>query len=87
MAMVAAQRLSLSTGPVRVLVPMKGWWQLDRPGGPLENREGMHIYLETFRKYLDPRISFKEIDPHINDLEFADEATKNLLELIKGKAK
>ena len=86
-AMVAAQRLSLSTGPVRVLVPMKGWWQLDRPGGPLENHEGMRIYVDTFRKHLNPRISCKEIDAHINDPEFADEATENLLELIKGKAK
>jgi uncharacterized protein (UPF0261 family) len=86
-AEVAAQRLSLSTGPVKILVPMKGWWQLDRPGGPLENPEGIRIYLESFRKHLSPQIPYKEIDAHINDPEFADEATSNLLELIESKTK
>ena len=84
MAKVAAERLSSSQGPLRVLVPMKGWWQLDRPGGPLENPEGMQIYLETFKQHLNPKIPYKEIQAHINDPEFADEATANLLQLIEG---
>jgi uncharacterized protein (UPF0261 family) len=86
-ARVAAKRLSLSTGPVRVLAPMKGWWQLDRPGGPLENPDGIHIYLESFRKHLNPGIPYIEIDAHINDPEFADAATLNLLELIEGETR
>lgn len=83
-ARVAAERLSASTGPVKVLVPMKGWWQLDRPGGPLENPGGIATYLDTFKQHLSPMIGYKEVDAHINDPEFADEATSCLLELLES---
>ena len=84
MARVAGERLSASTGPVKVLIPLQGWWQLDRPGGPLENPEGMSAYLETFKAHLSPRLQYQEVDAHINDPEFADEAVASLLALIRG---
>jgi uncharacterized protein (UPF0261 family) len=54
---------------------------------------GAALLLKALKQNLDPKIPLREIDAHINDLEFADTCVNRFLEVVskpqirsKGKA-
>jgi len=73
-----AQRLvtfsNAATGPVAILVPMKGFSIWDNPGGPFYNPEGPKVFADILEAGLKSDISLYRLPYNINDPEFADEA-------------
>jgi uncharacterized protein (UPF0261 family) len=59
---------------VRVLIPTRGWSEADRAGGPLHDPQAARIFTERLRQTLNPRIEIRNVDHHINDPGFAEEA-------------
>jgi uncharacterized protein (UPF0261 family) len=84
-----AERLSQSTGPAAVLIPNGGFTQLNVKGGPMFEPESDRGFLEGLREeldnYPDLQIPIHEVDHHINDPVFAEEAAKMMHELIRRK--
>jgi uncharacterized protein (UPF0261 family) len=82
-----AERLGQSKGYATVLVPERGFSQLNRVGGPIyepESDAGFLKGLEAgFKKYPSDRAFIKVVDMHINDPEFAETAVDELHELIQ----
>ena len=60
-----------STGPVAVLVPMKGFSCLDHEDGPQPDPDGPRVFAETFARALTRNIHFETVPLHINDEEFS----------------
>jgi uncharacterized protein (UPF0261 family) len=81
-AMIAAAA-NASTGPVAVLVPLKGVSQLDSPGGQYWDPEADGACYDAIRKNLKPGIPLIELDANINDPEFADKAVELLTGMMK----
>jgi uncharacterized protein (UPF0261 family) len=75
-----------TTGPVAVLVPMKGFSCLDHEQGPQHEPDGPRIFAQTFAKELRRDIHFEAVPLHINDEEFAD-VIMGALEKIGGLRK
>jgi uncharacterized protein (UPF0261 family) len=75
-------RLVESNGPVHVILPNKGIEEWDREGEPAHDPEGLAAYLEAMRNNVRQPVTMSEIDAHINDQAFADEALKILDEWI-----
>jgi uncharacterized protein (UPF0261 family) len=71
-AEIVARYCNDSTGPVAVLVPMKGLSALDHEDGPQFEPEGPRIFAETFANALRREIHFETVPLHINDEGFAD---------------
>jgi uncharacterized protein (UPF0261 family) len=73
-----AERLAaaLNRDPARAacLIPARGWSEADREGGPLHDPETSRLFVERLRARLDPAIAVREVDHHINDPGFAEEA-------------
>ncbi|ABB32339.1 hypothetical protein GeomeDRAFT_1714 [Geobacter metallireducens RCH3] len=61
-----------STGPVAVLVPMKGFSCLDHEDGPQPDPEGPRVFAETFARALTRTIHFETVPLHINDEAFSE---------------
>jgi uncharacterized protein (UPF0261 family) len=78
-----ARAANASTGPVAVLVPLKGVSQLDSPGGAFWDPEADRACYDAIRDNLNPNIRYTELDANINDPEFADKAVELLLEMLK----
>ena len=76
-----AAKLNASTGPVVVLLPLRGLSQLDGPGGEFWWPEADQALFDTLRAEL--RVPPREVDANINDPAFADAAAEALLELIR----
>ncbi len=66
-----ALKLNRSKGPVRVLVPMRGWSSVDKPGGPTYDPEGDAVFCKTLRKKLRKEIEIVEVDANLEDARFA----------------
>ena len=69
-----AKRLSPSAAPTHVILPNQGIEEWDKEGEPAHDPEGLAAFCDEMRKVIKPPIGFSDIDAHINDQAFADEA-------------
>jgi len=77
-----AQAANQSSGPVAILLPLKGVSQLDCPGGEFWDPEADGACFETIKKKLKPNIQVIEMENNINDSEFANMIVTSLLSLL-----
>jgi len=80
---LASFAANASTGPVAVLIPLKGVSQLDSPGGPYWDPEADRACYKAIKDNLKPGIPYIEMDNNINDPEFADKSVELLLGMMK----
>ena len=78
-----AAKLEAATGPVAVMLPGRGVSSIDRAGQPFDDPEARRVLHDTIRTRLR-RAAVRELDLHINDPAFADEAARTLLTLMHG---
>ncbi|HEY5546208.1 MAG TPA: Tm-1-like ATP-binding domain-containing protein [Gemmatimonadaceae bacterium] len=82
---IAAQ-LNRATGPVVVLVPLRGVSMIDRDGQPFHDPEADAALFAALRGGLRKDIRVRELDAHINDPEFAHALADELLSLLPQQA-
>ncbi|HEC23074.1 MAG TPA: UPF0261 family protein, partial [Chloroflexi bacterium] len=77
-----ARAANESTGPVAILIPLKGVSQLDSPGGDFWDPEADQACFNAIKENLKPGIPVIEMDNNINDPEFAEKAVELLLDML-----
>ncbi len=83
MGQMLAAAANAATGPVTVILPLKGVSMLDSPGGTFWDPEADAACYSAIRQNLHPGIEVIEADYNINDPEFADLCAKTLLRLME----
>jgi uncharacterized protein (UPF0261 family) len=83
-ARIVADKLNKRRGPVRVLIPMKGWSDADKEGLPLFDPVADRVFTEKLKTLLDPRVLVEELDVHISEPAFAERAVDILDGMIKA---
>ena len=83
---ILAEKVSMSTGPVTVFLPLRGVSQLDSPGGDFWWPEADVALYGAIRQHLRPDIPVVELDLNINDAAFAAAAAARLLEYVGPRA-
>jgi uncharacterized protein (UPF0261 family) len=78
------ERLAEATGPVRVLLPLRGVSMLDAPGQPFHDPAADRALFDALRAHAGPRTEIRELDLHINDPGFAAALADELLGLLGG---
>ena len=83
-----AERLAKSTGPAYVVVPTRGFSQLNFKGGPMYDPESDKGFLKGLRDELKRsgarNVIIEEHDLHINDADFAEIPAKRINALIQA---
>ena len=79
--MIAAAA-NAATGPVAVVLPLKGVSMLDSPGGEFWNPEADQACFDAIRSNLNPAIPLHELDLNINDPAFADACAGLLMDML-----
>ena len=79
------EALNRALGPVLVLVPMKGFTEINQPGREFWFPEGNEAALETLKKNLRPEVPVIALDAHINHPFFAEAAASCLERLLAGE--
>ena len=67
-----AERANRATGPVKILIPSRGYSDASREGAPLHDPDADREFVEALKRHLNPRVQVFEFDCHINDDAFAD---------------
>jgi uncharacterized protein (UPF0261 family) len=81
---ILAEKANISTGPVAILIPLKGISQLDSPGGDFWWPEADDALFSSIKQHARHDLPVIEIDQNINDPEFADQAATQLLDFIEA---
>jgi uncharacterized protein (UPF0261 family) len=79
---VIAEKLNFSTGPVSVLLPLRGNSLISAPGGPFHDAEADRALFGSLREHLRKNIPIIELDCAINDPSFAEACARELLALM-----
>ena len=82
MGEMIARAANASTGPVAILIPLRGVSQLDSPGGAFWDPKANDACFEAIKENLKPGIPFIEMDNNINDPAFAEKAVDLLLAML-----
>jgi len=80
-----AGKCNLSTGPVAVLLPLRGISVISAPGQPFHWPEADAALFAAWKKHLRPGIPVCEYDGNINDPAFAELCVRELLSLIAAR--
>ena len=76
---ILAEKLNLSTGPVTVLLPLRGGSVISAPGGPFHDLEADNALYSALKSGLRSDIVVKELDCVVNDSAFAEACAHALL--------
>src|SRR5207253_11059148 len=79
---ILAEKLNLSTGPVTLLLPLRGNSLISSPGGPFHDLEADETLFESLRQHLRKDIPLIELDCAVNDSAFAEACASRLLSLV-----
>jgi uncharacterized protein (UPF0261 family) len=77
-----AEKLNRAKGPVRFLVPLKGWGSSNREGSLLYAPEEDRVFVEELRRHLNPEIVIEEMDCNLEDPQFAAALTEHLAKML-----
>ena len=78
-----AERLSRTTGPAAVMIPLHGYSQLNIKGGPLFDPQADRGFVEGLTDAGAGKLTIAELDMHINEPAFAEAVSTELRTLIE----
>ncbi len=84
MGKIFAEKLNAASGPVAVMIPLKGFSQLDLEGQPFYLPEASQAFIDTLKKDLRKDIPVIEMEFDINAPEFSGQAAETLLAMLDG---
>jgi uncharacterized protein (UPF0261 family) len=79
---ILAEKLNASTGPVMVLLPMRGISVISAPGQPFHDPAADEALFSTLKRQLRRDIPVIELEVNINDPEFAAACVEALLNVL-----
>ena len=79
-----ADKLNRNPSNIKVLIPVQGWSEADREGGPLHEPSTSAKLTQTLKQSLSPQIEIKEVNLHINDPSFARLAAGMMDEMLQN---
>lgn len=82
---ILAEKANASKGPVAFFLPLKGVSMLDAPGKEFWWPEADQALFDAIQKHVRPDIQVFEMDNNVNDPEFADAMTTELLKSLPGR--
>ena len=79
---IFAGKANAATGPVAILLPLRGVSILDGDGQRFCDRQADRAMFKAIRDHAVPQVPILEVDANINDTAFSDRAVEVLLDLI-----
>mgnify|MGYP006278081563 FL=1 len=79
-----ARKLNQAGGPVRVVVPLRGWSSVDAPGNATHDPGEDRIFVQELSRHLDPGIPVLEVDANMEEPAFAQAVVQAALKELKA---
>ena len=82
MAKAFREKLNKAKGPVRVVIPQKGWSSVDYPGNATYDPEEDRVFEKELRNGLNGNIEIITVDANMEDAAFADAVVQASLKIL-----
>ncbi len=82
-ARMYAEKMNRAKGPLKLVVPLRGWSSIDREGSLLYDPEADRLFVEEMKRHLDNGVEIQEIDCNLEDLPTAEALVHSLDQFIK----
>jgi len=70
-AQLYAEKMNRAKGPLKLVIPLRGWSSIDREGSVLYDPAEDRIFVEELKKNLRTVIEIEEVDCNLEDMETA----------------
>ncbi len=77
-AKLYAEKINQAKGPLKLIIPLKGWSSLDGPGSILHNPEEDARFVEELKRHLKKPVEIEEVDANLEELKTARAIVKSL---------
>ena len=84
-AKLYAEKINKANGPIKLIVPLKGWSSIDREGSILYNPEEDQIFMEELKKNLTVPLEIEEVDCNLEDFDTARALVDSLVKFMEEK--
>lgn len=81
-ARLYADKMNAAKGPVKMVVPIKGWSSIDREGDILHDPDQDKLFIKELKSHLNPTIEIEEIDCNLEDMETAKALVASLEKIM-----
>ena len=83
LGLMLAERINASTGPITVLLPLRGISVISAAGGPFHDAEADATLFNALTNSLRPGVRVRDVDSGINSPEFAGACVEELLKNLR----
>lgn len=84
-AKLYADKINKAKGPIKLVVPLRGWSSIDREGSVLYDPDEDQIFIDELKKNLRVPLDIEEVDCNLEDLDTAQALVNSLDGFIKEK--
>jgi uncharacterized protein (UPF0261 family) len=82
-----AAKINKAKGPIKLVVPLRGWSSLDREGSVLYDPEEDRVFIEELKKRLTVPLPIEEVDCNLEDPATAEALVRAMVGFIEGERK
>ena len=84
-ARLYAEKINKARGPIKLVVPLRGWSSLEREGSPLLDPEEDRIFIDELKKNLKVPLEIEEVDCNLEDMDTARALVDSLDSFFREK--
>lgn len=82
-AKLYAEKINKAKGPIKMVVPLRGWSSLDREGSILYDPQEDQIFIEELKKHLKVPLEIEEVDCNLEDMDTAKALVSSLAKFME----
>ena len=84
-ARLYAEKINKARGPVKLVVPLRGWSSLEREGSVLYDPQEDRIFIEALKENLRVPLEIEEVDCNLEDMDTARALVNSLDKFMREK--
>ena len=83
-AKLYAEKMNKAKGPMKLVIPLRGWSSLDQEGSALYDPEEDKIFIDELKKNLRRSVEIEEVDCNLEDIRTARALVESLDNFMRG---
>jgi len=86
-AKLYAEKINKAKGPLKLVIPLRGWSSLDREGSVLYDPQEDRLVVEELKRNLRVPLEIEEIDANLEDFQTAKALVDSLVHFMEREKK
>lgn len=78
-----AEKINKAKGPIKLVVPLRGWSSLEKEGSILLDPEEDRIFIEALKEHLSVPLEIEEVDCNLEDFDTAQALVNSLVQFME----